>query len=89
MKVIGKTDSGYICEVSHEEIEKHLNLYYGRLEKLKTGESISLGRGYDFASEIKLAFKETQNFVNANQKIIDAIMNGLKVISFMEKEEIK
>ena len=36
MKVLGTTDGGYVCEISHTEIEKFLNLYYGQ-KKLKQG----------------------------------------------------
>ena len=35
MKVIAKVDSDkYICEVDHAEIEKFMDLYYGKMKKL-------------------------------------------------------
>lgn len=63
MKVIAKaSESRYICEVSHEELEKFLNKYYGKLQKLSVGEEVNLGQGYDFASRIE----------SACQKMVDA-----------------
>lgn len=56
MKVIAKAnDSTYICEVSHTELEKFLNKYYGDLPKLPVGDSVNLGQGYDFAARIESA----------------------------------
>ena len=54
MKVIAKAnDSTYLCEVSHSEIEKFLNQYYGKQPKLSVGDSVNLGQGYDFAARIE------------------------------------
>lgn len=59
MKVIAKADdSTYICEVSHDELEKFLNQYYGKQPKLSVGDSVNLGQGYDFAVRIEAACKK-------------------------------
>lgn len=56
MKVIAKADdSTYLCEVSHTELEKFLNQYYGKQPKLSVGDSVNLGQGYDFAGRIESA----------------------------------
>jgi hypothetical protein len=56
MKVIAKAnDSTYLCEVSHDELEKFLNQYYGKQPKLSVGDSVNLGQGYDFAVRIETA----------------------------------
>jgi len=58
MKVIAKAnDSKYICEVSHDELEKFLNQYYGKLDKLSVGQEVNLGQGYDFSARIEQACK--------------------------------
>lgn len=58
MKVIAKaSDSKYICEVSHDELEKFLGQYYGNLAKLSVGQEVSLGQGYDFSTRIEQACK--------------------------------
>jgi hypothetical protein len=58
MKVIAKAnESTYLCEVSHEELEKFLNQYYGNLSKLSVGQEVNLGQGYDFAVRIESACK--------------------------------
>lgn len=58
MKVIAKSsESKYICEVSHEELEKFLDQYYGKLRKLDVGHELNLGQGYDFSARIESACK--------------------------------
>lgn len=81
MKVLGKASRDtYLCEVSHEEIEKFLNLYYGHKPELKVGEVVDLGLGYNFASEIKDALKKTEEFVKSNQKTVQALLNGFSLV---------
>lgn len=64
MKVLGITESGsYICEVSHAELEKVLDKYYRRLEKLKPGQTVDIGAGHDFRNEIQ----------GAAQSVLDAV----------------
>jgi hypothetical protein len=66
MKVIAKAnDSTYICEVSHDELEKFLNQYYGKLPKLGVGQSVNLGQGYDFASRIETACRQMADAMKA------------------------
>jgi hypothetical protein len=87
MKVIGIVDHGhYLMQVSHSEIEKHLNLYYDKLKKLKVGDEVDLGKGYDFASDIKESMMTTRGFIEANKEIIEAIMNGMQVIGRIEEK---
>lgn len=58
MKVIAKaSESRYLCEVSHDELEKFMGMYYGKLVKLSVGEEVNLGQGYDFSSRIESACK--------------------------------
>ena len=81
MKVIGKIDNGkYICEITHTEIEKFLNQYYNNLERLKVGDEIYLGKGYEFMNETKSALKETKKFIEANADIIKKIIEGIDVM---------
>ena len=54
MKVIGLDGNGqYIAIVTHDELEKCANKYYGKLNKLKVGDAFDIGAGYNFASQIK------------------------------------
>jgi hypothetical protein len=81
MQVIGISgDKKYICEVKHAELEKFLNLYYGHMNELSVGQEVDLGKGYDHAREIKAAFDNTRAFIDSNQKVVNAIMNGLSII---------
>lgn len=84
MKVLGttKNSSTYICEVSHSELEKFMDQYYGskKLKEMKTGDEINLGEGYDFYKSTISALQETKDFIAANSKTIDAIMNGFRIL---------
>jgi len=90
MKVIGKISSDkYICEVSHRELEKFLNKFYGKLDRLDIGDQIDLERGYDFADDIVLQFRKTQEFIKAHEKVINAILSGVSALDFMVNPEIE
>lgn len=66
MKVIAKAnDSKYICEVSHEELEKFMNQYYGSLEKLSVGQEVNLGQGHNFAVRIEDACRKMSEAMKA------------------------
>jgi hypothetical protein len=92
MKIIGIVSESrfdrrkYICEVSHSEIEKFLNLYYDKLERLSAGDTVDLGTGYDFHDDIKTALETTKKFIKDNQKTVNAIMNGLTVVANKKKK---
>lgn len=80
MKVLGvgsKRGDAYICEVSHQELEKFLKKYYGKLERLNVGQEIDLGTGYDHASDIESAVKTIQNHMKAHKAVFDVINKGL------------
>lgn len=83
MKIIGtvKSDGPYIAEVSHAELEKFMNLYYGRLSKLQVGDEIDLRKGYDFHIETNAALKKTEEFISANKEVIQSILNGITLLS--------
>ncbi len=87
MKIIGKDENGnYIAQVSHTEIEKFLNEYYGNMGRLKPGEEVDLGLGHDFKQDIERAMNTTQTFIKDNAKIVSAILNGLQVVLPKEGE---
>ena len=81
MKVIGIADRDtYLCEVDHKELEKFMGLYYGKLDRLKVGEEVDLGKGHDFHQDTKIALEQTTAFIESNKKVIDTIMTGIKVM---------
>ena len=90
MKVLGLATVSYsrtyICEVTHSEIEQFLNLYYAKLPELKIGESVDLGKGYNYAVDIASALKSTRDFVKDNQKVVTAILNGLNFEHVMAEQ---
>ncbi|MDD2505159.1 MAG: hypothetical protein PHF21_02665 [Bacilli bacterium] len=85
MKVIAKVDSDkYICEVDHAEIEKFMDLYYGKMKKLNVNDIINLGEGYDYADKSRRALEETREFFKKNADNIKAITNAF----LLESKEI-
>jgi len=74
MKVIGKTKEGYICEISHSELEKVLDKYYGHLKPLDVGSDIDLSQGYSFRNDINATCKKmiaaTESFEQAQKTMI-------------------
>jgi hypothetical protein len=93
MKVIGMAGDNwsgqYICVITHSEIEKYLGLYYCRdeskkLKRLEIGNTVDLGKGHDYASEIQQALRKTQEFIQANQSIVNAILAGLNIQRIQE-----
>lgn len=89
MKIIGKTQSNYIAEVNHAEIEKFMGMYYGKMDKLDIGEEVNLGKGYDFSVDISSSMNKTQEMIKANKKIINSIINGIQVVNFKETKNSK
>jgi proline dehydrogenase len=89
MKIIANLDGGFICEVTHNELEKFFDTYYAKkipyvdrkVSELRIGNTLDLGRGHDWYSDIKQALQTTREFVTTNRKIIQAICNGLHVES--------
>lgn len=79
MKVIGEAGTDYICIVKHSEIEKFFNLYYNKFNRLKIGEEIDLGRGYEWSADINKAFENTKKFIETNRETIKSIVNGLTI----------
>jgi hypothetical protein len=61
MKVLALVDrETYLCEVKHKELEKFLNLYYGKLEALKVGSEVDFGKGHDFHDDAINAMRRTR-----------------------------
>lgn len=86
MKIIGIDEKGnYIASVSHTELEKFFNEYYGKMKNLKPGDEVDLGVGYDFKSDIVRAMDTTQTFIKDNGKIITAILDGIQIVKLNEK----
>lgn len=88
MNIIGVAqDDTYICQISHKEIEKFLNLYYNKLGRIKVGDCVDLGRGYDFHADTINALKKTEEFVRGNKQIIEAITEGITISANTAKVE--
>ena len=88
MEVIGNINHDtYICKVHHTELEKFLNQYFNGLNKLKTGDVVNLGDGYDFARDTQEALKTVSSLIKANEKVINTIMRGFCVLGNTTQEE--
>lgn len=82
MKLIAQIEHGkYIAEVTHSEIEKFLGLYYGKMQTLKVGAEIDLGKGHDFCRDTRAALEKTEAFIAANREVVRQILDGITVLS--------
>lgn len=80
MKVIGESGNNkYICEIDFYELEKFLNLYYGKMSRMKVGDEIDLSKGYDFYVKTMSALQKTDELIKANKEVIDVIFTGIHV----------
>jgi len=83
MKILGIINNErYICEINHSELEKYLNLYYGKLRRLRPGEVVELDKGYEFHRRIVEEYSKYRQFVKANQ---ESLRKGL--LDFIIKAE--
>lgn len=82
MRVIG-TGKGdlLICEVGHHELEKFMNLYHGKMDRLKIGDTVDLGRGYDFAAEARSAMGATDRLIQSHAAVVRSITEGVTLCS--------
>ena len=86
MLVIAKKNQDtYICELSHTELEKFMDLYYNHLKYLDVGQEFNLGEGHDFHRDTLDALKKTQEFIKSNEKIIHTILNGVSLVGRIRK----
>ena len=66
MKVLGLVNHDvYLVQVSHTELEKVFDKYYGKLDKLRVGNELDLGAGYNFRDDIKHACGEMRDAMKA------------------------
>lgn len=81
MEVIATAERDiYICKVSHNELEKFFNLYYGKFERLKVGTIVDLAKGHDFMEDTKNALNDTQKFIESNKEVINTILTGIQIM---------
>jgi len=88
MKVIAMIDSKkYICEVSHEELEKVTDKYYGKLEPLKVGSEMDLGMGYNFKVAIADSCRQMSNAMESFQHSKDMLLMFAKIVGNINNNE--
>lgn len=80
MKVIGLSGDSYIVEVSHDEIEKVTDKYYRNLSRLKVGDVLNLGEGYDFRKDIHSACKQMVDTISRFESVQKSLFNFAKVV---------
>lgn len=82
MKVIAKaSESKYLCEVSHDELEKFMGKYYGNMAKLSVGQEIDLGQGHNFSSRIETACRQMADAMKAFDEARKVMTDYALVIS--------
>ena len=92
MKIIAKTDNGYICEVSEFELHKYFKkqpagtnaeLLYADVDNRRSimGKEFNLNDSYDFLTEIRSAADKLQQHWKASQTVVKAVTKGVLMLS--------
>lgn len=81
MKIIGKVDHDtYLAEVTHTELEKLANKYYGRMDRLEVGEQVNLGAGYDFRKDITDACRSMVEAMGRFERARDSLLGFAQMV---------
>lgn len=86
MKVIGMSDRDYICVVTHLELEKLTDKYFGNLDRLNVGSELDLGAGYNFSERIESACKK---MTEANKSFGEAQTTMMKFAVMIAEQKEK
>ncbi len=87
MKVIALVDgSTYLVQVGHSELEKVFDKYYNKLEKLKVGDQIDLGEGYNFRSDIKKACDDMRDAMKSFDSKRVTMLRFAEMVSELPEE---
>jgi len=86
MNVIGKTKEDYIVTVSHTELEKVADKYYGNMKRLEVGDKMNLGEGYDFSYQIKTACESMQAAMKKFEDARDTLMRFAIMVNKLPEE---
>ena len=74
MKVIGKGERDtFIGEFSQSEIQEFLNVHFRDKKDLKVGDEVDLGRGYNFAREVKRSVESINATIEGANQIAVAV----------------
>ena len=88
MQVLAKAKgNSFICEVSDAELKKFMNTYYHHQQGLEVGVDVNLAKGYNFASDARESLRKTQEFIESNGDVIEAIIDGVKVFGVIDHGE--
>lgn len=89
MKVIGKIDhETYLVQVSHSEIEKVTDKYYGGIaKKFEVGDRIDIAAGYDFRSDIRNACDSMLKAMHGFEKSREALTKFAIMVTELKDEE--
>jgi len=86
MKILARVGNGYIAQVSHVELEKVLDRYYGKLQQLEPQEEINLGQGYDFRSDIKQVCEKMIEAEKSFGQARQTLYNFAQAMTMMNEE---
>jgi hypothetical protein len=88
MKVIAKVnEKEYICKVNHDELEKFLNLFYGKLNPLKVNDEIDLSKGYNFYREIGNICNTMEESIKAYRSNQDTLLAFINIFKEQKNED--
>ena len=86
MKILAMVGNGYIAEVSHVEIERVLDRYCGKIQRLEPGEEINLGQGYDYHTDIKRVCEKMIEAEKSFEQARQTLYNFAQAMTMMNEE---
>lgn len=79
MKIMGIIEPGrkYLAEVSQDELEKFMNKYYRNMPRLEVGDTVDLGKGYDFLQETREVCRSLKETIEKGSRYIGPLTEGI------------
>lgn len=88
MKIIAVVEARekYIAEISHDELEKFMNKYYGNMKGLQVGSELDLGKGYDFLRETREVCSSVKDIVEKSSEYVKTMGDAIVLLAQKEKD---
>lgn len=90
MKVIGIAENGanrsYVAIVTHTELEKLTDKYYGKVLELRIGQEMDLGAGYAFREDIRGALNSMTEAMKSFERARATLMAFAAMVSNLPPE---
>ncbi|OPY03505.1 MAG: hypothetical protein A4E60_00170 [Syntrophorhabdus sp. PtaB.Bin047] len=83
MKIMGIIEPGrkYLAEVSQDEMEKFMNKYFRNMPRLEVGDTVDLGKGYDFLEQTREVCWSVKELIEKGSRYIGPLTEGIVMMA--------